>query len=80
MNARRCDKCGAFYDLRSDRSDLEITFWSAMSVVGKAQQKDLCPSCTEDLKKWINNEAIILERDPGADNDMVSVPPDSEGF
>ena len=25
MNARRCDKCGAFYDLRSDRSDLEIT-------------------------------------------------------
>lgn len=81
MNALKCDRCGAYCDVRSNCSEVKITIVTTENIIFKVFEKDFCPSCTEDLKKWINNEATILERDPGADNDMVGVPPsDATGW
>lgn len=80
MTALKCDRCGAFCDLRSARSEVKVTFVSEKNIICEVHGRDFCPSCTKELKKWMNREAIIVEQWPERENDMVSVPPDSEGF
>ncbi|MBR4451576.1 MAG: hypothetical protein IKS39_07070 [Clostridia bacterium] len=80
MTALKCDRCGAFCDIRSARSEVKFSFVSTKSIICDVQERDFCPFCTEELKKWMNREAAFIEKRPERENDMVSVPPDSEGF
>ena len=55
MIARKCDRCGDFYEMDSERS--VITF----SMPGKQDERfDLCPNCTTDFEKWITNKGFVV--------------------
>ena len=65
--AKRCERCGAFYEIRDDAdAQLQSMFTELqirrmikekqntklyMAVIGAAF--DLCPACMKSLKKWM---------------------------
>lgn len=63
MNARKCDRCGKFYEKYGIKSGCsnkpngilyatlydDHTYYSSKSF-------DLCPECMDELKKWISEE------------------------
>lgn len=59
MNAKKCDRCGSFYDIRypSAIEELAIAFNAtshAQEVCRKMEENvDLCPSCSNKLFEWL---------------------------
>lgn len=70
MQARKCDRCGAYYDPynKSKRAN----GFMFLNIVDQAYEThkpiDLCPSCMDDLYTFIrqkndfqNNEEVVLK-------------------
>ena len=52
--ARKCDKCGAFYE--PYKIDTVILAKNVRSTDGL----DLCPNCMNTLKLWLNNDVQMV--------------------
>lgn len=53
MNAKKCDRCGKFYDIKAKGED----HYCRIDVVGSwGEDYDLCSDCTKALAKWYNCE------------------------
>lgn len=57
MTARKCDRCKAYCDFNSERSEVKIVARTGMPI-----EVDLCPDCTTQLLCWIKNKAELFER------------------
>lgn len=59
MNARKCDRCGEFYDeyateCNSKESDTVLFVNTASSITYITQKEfNLCQKCMSELKKWM---------------------------
>lgn len=59
--ARKCDRCGAFYDRYNEDESCNIEKTNAMAFIFHygnnthdiCKQFDLCPDCKDELVKWI---------------------------
>lgn len=49
MNAKKCDKCGEYYDAPMCRKPIEIL----LDYGHETDRVDLCPSCYENLCDWV---------------------------
>lgn len=62
MNARKCDRCGKFYEeygteYESKESDTVLFVNTSSSITYTTQKEfNLCPECMDELKKWIGEE------------------------
>lgn len=52
--ARKCDRCGAFYE--PYKTDTIILTKNVTSIDGV----DLCPDCMDTFKKWFNNDVQMV--------------------
>lgn len=53
MNAKKCDRCGAFYETGQKAGIVRYSNIGVYSV-WLSVIKDLCPSCYAELKDWFN--------------------------
>jgi len=58
MIARKCDRCGGFYELDYKRSLVTI---DTPNHAGR--QYDLCPICTEDFEIWIKDKGYVVVKE-----------------
>lgn len=52
--AKKCDKCGAFYEPYKT----EIIILS--NAIPTMDGVDLCPDCMDTFKKWLNNDVQMV--------------------
>ncbi len=61
--ARKCDRCGKFFDGRFNTSVELTTFDNIQHEIefdcGLSGNLDLCPDCVESFKHWWANETVI---------------------
>lgn len=62
-NAKKCDRCGKFFESRYD-TGIDITTYDENSRnvefdCGLLPNLDLCPDCVESFKHWWANETVI---------------------
>lgn len=68
-NAKKCDRCGAYYDLYPTVENPLTRLAEAMKRASTAKERDpeamiacikdvvdLCPGCEESLRRWLSNE------------------------
>lgn len=71
MNAKKCDRCGTFYDSygrevnETDSDKIKRLFQNNRDGIGLSKSDgyisphiDLCPSCLEELIKWLDNQQV----------------------
>ena len=53
MNARKCDRCGRYYDKQDCDHYIEVhnLEWRG----GRGKDFDLCPDCMRKLVSWLKN-------------------------
>ena len=69
MNAKKCDRCGAFYERyarEAEPSDSDKIknllnnkrngFMITQDIGYYSENIDLCPECFEELLKWLDNK------------------------
>ena len=49
--ARKCDRCGTFYDIPKTGEICGIWWMYGAASVGSS--RDLCPKCTDELSDWM---------------------------
>ena len=49
--ARKCDRCGAFYDI-PETGEVSGIYWM-YGVAAVGSPRDLCPKCTDELSDWM---------------------------
>ena len=49
--ARKCDRCGAFYD-EPETGEVSGIYWM-YGVAAVGSPRDLCPKCTDELSDWM---------------------------
>lgn len=49
--ARKCDRCGTFYDIPKTGEVSGICWMYGVETVGSP--RDLCPKCTDELSDWL---------------------------
>ena len=49
--ARKCDRCGTFYDMPKTGEVSGIWWMYGVETVGSP--RDLCPKCTDELSEWM---------------------------
>lgn len=53
-NAKKCDRCGAFYDeIINPNLRIEEHNYPFVNYI------DLCPQCVEELKQWLNSKNLL---------------------
>lgn len=57
MNARKCDRCGAFYVPEKDKK-IYVLIWRG--ITGE-QKMDLCPLCSDDLRDFAESYKDRME-------------------
>ena len=79
MISKMCDSCGSFYLPKPVKGlhrggifSIRVNYYCKSDT-----EYDLCPKCQVKLLKMLNE---MKDTAPERENDMVSVPPDSEGF
>lgn len=68
MDAKKCDRCGAFYDkYGSSKQATEIKIINGDTCNRCACDKsyELCPECMREVETWINEK-----REEGAENEQ----------
>ena len=71
MNAKKCDRCGAFYDSykrkakETDGDKIKSFFQGNRDGIRMSKSDgyisphiDLCPSCLEELLRWLDNKQV----------------------
>ena len=71
MNAKKCDRCGVFYDSygrevnETDSDKIKRLFEGYKDGVRMSKSDgyisphiDLCPTCLEELIKWLDNQQV----------------------
>ena len=81
MNAKQCDCCKQFYQ-PAEQKFSGIMFITLHFYNIRNKDIDLCPTCQLHLldRLGLDGNGKKLMPAPERINDMVSVPPDSEGF
>lgn len=51
MNAKKCDRCGAFYEQKA--TDGMYKYKVIKDGYPYSAVIDLCPNCTDELEKWV---------------------------
>lgn len=59
MNAKKCDRCGSYYEPTNEGNNA-LKIFNIFSLVGMKITRDICPDCMDDLQKWLKQEATIL--------------------
>lgn len=54
MNAKRCDRCGRFYDKSARKAD-EYFLMRLGARKNIRTSIDLCGECKKDLKRWLDD-------------------------
>lgn len=70
MNAKKCDRCGRFYETNKSTYHGNVIKGICLRVSKSSDDydycyigdKDLCDKCINLLDKWISHHAEILER------------------
>lgn len=64
-NAKKCDRCGAYYDCNSEYSRMianEKVYYSGVALVTtgghRVDIRDFCDSCMADFKKFLGVEKL----------------------
>ena len=66
MDVKRCDRCGAIYELNSTPNGSDVIWFTAtmmpwekrtsFCINGQAVVlKEICEQCVEDFKEWLRN-------------------------
>lgn len=58
MIARKCDRCGAYYEMDYRRSIVSID-----TPNHPDRQYDLCPNCTADFNIWIKDKGYVVVKE-----------------
>lgn len=60
MDAKKCDRCGSYYDndecAETEESSTNITVASYKCSKGPINIHDLCPDCAKKLYKWFSGK------------------------
>ena len=56
MNAKKCDRCGKFYEGKEEIKPVELFVRDQEKSYRKLSSIDLCPTCREDLLRWLKND------------------------
>ncbi len=62
MDAKKCDRCGAFYVPVSAQTDIKTNLQMVASAVNKTKPKhitdicDLCPECVKKFYDWLRED------------------------
>ena len=65
MDAKKCDRCGAFYMPQVKTNDYKTSLEQLVTSVKKPQQKyitdvcDLCPECVKKFYDWLRSESYV---------------------
>ena len=61
--ARRCDRCGSYYDPHNDENNAEKINSIKLININDTDNRyfsygpyDLCPACSNELMKWLKKE------------------------
>ena len=57
MNAKKCDRCGSFFDLIPKKTGGALLFENKNDNtydILNASKRDLCQDCMVSLQKWFN--------------------------
>lgn len=61
MIARKCDRCGAYYD---EPKQGEVSgIWWKYGVDSVGSLRDLCPDCTDKLGDWLEGVRSELDEE-----------------
>ena len=53
MKAIKCDRCGKYFDMRTDREDYERPAGRIVPDCNVCDEFDLCPNCYAKLETWV---------------------------
>ena len=56
MNAKKCDRCGKFYENKDEIKPVELFVRGQEKSYRKLSSVDLCPTCRKDLLRWLKND------------------------
>ena len=59
--ARKCDRCGTFYDMPKTGEVSGIWWMYGAETVGSP--RDLCPKCTDELSDWMEGGKLNAQHD-----------------
>lgn len=66
MKAKKCDRCGEFYELENDCRVSLIN----QTISGFPKTMDLCPDCYEELNRYLTNpNSIVCDVNGGNENE-----------
>ena len=55
-NAKKCDRCGAFYGVNEDREDrIHTIVGLSVNLHSYPRYFDLCPECEKSLDNWLKD-------------------------
>lgn len=56
MNAKRCDRCGKFYQASKEKSKYILMNNDPTKAYKRISQVDLCENCLKALERWMKND------------------------
>ena len=59
MNAKKCDRCGKYYELnRESKTPNAISKFKEdfCGFCNHTEKYDVCPKCMESFERWLSNE------------------------
>lgn len=67
-NAKRCDRCGKYYELNPKNlpgtktgPKYSVTYYKQLNTLGvEVESFDLCPDCAEQLVYWAENPDSVI--------------------
>lgn len=62
--ARKCDRCGKFYEIESKDAGTVINIYSDYGLYGEI---DVCEDCFESFKRWRLGAMKNVDMDPDED-------------
>lgn len=64
MDAKKCDRCGSYFDYDPSAKNNFIAFGHKDIVVGRNfPTKDICPNCMESFMEWFERPVTLNSED-----------------
>lgn len=71
-NAKRCDRCGTYYMIKEKKASIKKKLLGRIELDDVydfiIDAYDLCDKCSEDLIRWLNEEAQIVSLEEKKDD------------